>query len=73
MKLGQQLKQIRKSYGLTQEQLAEQSGVSFSFINSVENHNTSIRLEVLSKVLDLLGCELAVIDKKSKKVIESSK
>lgn len=70
MKIGEQLKSIRKNYNLTQEQLATQSGVSFAFINRVENGNTSIRLEILNKVLDLLGCELAIIDKKTQRVIE---
>ena len=54
---------------LTQKELADQSGVSFSFINRVENDNTSIRLETVNRVLNLLGCELAVIDKKTKKVM----
>lgn len=70
MNLGIPLKTLRKGYGLTQEELAQKTGVSFSFINAVENGRTSIRLEVLSKVLDLLGCELAIIDKKTRKVIE---
>ncbi len=71
MKLGKQLKSIRKAYNLTQRELAEQSGVSFSFVNEVENGSSSIRLETLNKALSLLGCELAIIDKKTKKVIES--
>jgi len=69
MKIGEQLKSIRKTYGLTQKQLAEQSGVSFSFINDVETGSSSIRLATLNKALALFGCELAVIDKKTKKVI----
>ena len=69
MRLGEQLKHIRKAYGLTQKELADQSGVSFSFINGVETGASSIRLETLNKVLALLGCELAVIDKRTKKVI----
>jgi y4mF family transcriptional regulator len=70
-KIGDQLKQIRKTYGLTQKQLADQSGVSFSFINGVETGNSSIRLQTLNKTLALLGCELAIIDKKTQKVIGS--
>jgi len=70
MNIGAQLKSLRKNYGLTQEQLAFQSGVSFTFINRVENGNSSIRLDILTKTLDLLGCEVAIIDKKTKKVIE---
>jgi y4mF family transcriptional regulator len=69
MKIGDQLKQIRKIYGLTQKELADQSGVSFSFVNGVETGSSSIRLETLNKALNLLGCEIAIIDKKTKKVI----
>lgn len=71
MNLGDQLKYIRKTYGLTQKQLADQSGVSFSFVNGVETGNSSIRLETLNKALALFGCELAIIDKKTKKLIGS--
>lgn len=69
MGIGEQLKQLRKAYSLTQKQLADQSGVSFSFINEVETGSSSIRVETLNKVLTLLGCELAVVDKKTKKVM----
>ena len=72
MKIGEQLKTIRKAYGLTQKQLASQSGVSFSFVNRVEMGSSSIRLEILNKALALLGCELAVVDKKTKKLIGPS-
>ena len=72
MNIGEQLKKLRKNYDLTQQQLAEQSGVSFTFINRVENGNSSIRLEILTKILDLLGCEVAIVDKKTKKVVASS-
>lgn len=70
MNIGDQLKTLRKNYELTQNQLAQQSGVSFTFINRVENGNSSIRLEILNRVLDLLGCEVAIVDKKTKKIIE---
>ena len=70
MNIGAQLKILRKNYELTQDQLAQQSGVSFTFINRVENGNSSIRLEILNRVLDLLGCEVAIVDKKTKKIIE---
>ncbi len=70
MSIGQQLRQIRKKYSLTQQQLAEQGGVSFAFVNRVETGKTTPRLEELNRVLALLGCEIAIIDKKTKKVIE---
>lgn len=70
MNIGEQLKSLRKNYDLTQGQLATQSGVSYAFINRLENGNQSVRLEILNKVLDLLGCELAIVDKKTKRVIE---
>jgi y4mF family transcriptional regulator len=69
MGLGHQLKFLRKTYGLTQKQLAVQSGVSFSFINSIENGRSTIRVETLNKILALFGCELTIIDKKNKKIV----
>lgn len=70
MDLSEQLKSLRKNYDLTQADLAAQSGVSYTFINRFENGHTAARLDVLNKVLDLLGCEVAIVDKKTKKVIE---
>jgi y4mF family transcriptional regulator len=69
MDLGAQLKFLRKTYGLTQKQLAAQSGVSFSFINSVENGKSTVRIETLNKILTFFGCEIVVVDKKYKKII----
>lgn len=71
--LGKQLKSLRKAYGLTQKDLAQKAGVSFSFINGVENGKTSMRLEVFNHVLELLGCELTIVDQKTQKIIEVSK
>lgn len=70
MTIGRQLRQIRKQYSLTQQQLADQGGVSFAFINRVETGRTTPRVAELNRVLALLGCEIAIIDKKTKKVIE---
>ncbi|WP_430150013.1 helix-turn-helix domain-containing protein [Paenibacillus cisolokensis] len=34
--IGEQVRRVRKLRGITQEQLAEQSGLSFSYISDVE-------------------------------------
>lgn len=46
------LKQLRKEYGLSQQQLAEIIGVSQQSINKYENHNVQPDLETLCKMAD---------------------
>lgn len=54
-KVGEQVRKIRKLKGLTQEQLAERSGLSFSYISDVERGTRNISLESLGKIIQALG------------------
>lgn len=63
MTIATTLKELRRKHKLTQKELARQSGVSFSFINQVENGKETIQLDVLNKVLDLFGYEVGVVPK----------
>ena len=56
------LKEVRESRGLTQVQLAEESGVGRPTISNIENGKTSgIDFEVLEKLANALGVNAAVL------------
>jgi HTH-type transcriptional regulator / antitoxin HipB len=48
----------RRDLGLGQQDLAELSGTSVRFISSLEHAKTTVRLDKLLAVLDVLGLEL---------------
>lgn len=52
--VGEQIRTIRKSKGLTQEELAEKSGLSLSYISDVERGTRNISLESLEKIINSL-------------------
>jgi transcriptional regulator with XRE-family HTH domain len=59
--VGEQIRIIRKARGLTQEVLAEKSGLSFSYISDVERGERNISLESLEKIilaLDVMPSEI---------------
>lgn len=53
--------EAREANGLTQAQLAEQSGMKQSAIARLENLKSSPRIETLHKVLTPLGYKLAIV------------
>lgn len=55
-----QLKETRKSEGMTQEQLAERVGTKKSNISRLESGRYNPSLDFLVKVADGLGKEIAV-------------
>jgi len=48
--VGEQIRIIRKSRGMTQEELADKSSLSFSYISDVERGTRNISLESLEKI-----------------------
>ena len=51
--------ELRRKYGLTQEDLAYRSGVSLFFVRELEQGKTSQRIDMVNKVLNLFDYELA--------------
>lgn len=49
------LKNKRKKYGLTQQQLAEKAGVGIRFVRDVEQGKKSVMLHLVNRVLALFG------------------
>jgi len=53
--IGARVRNIRKSKGLTQEQLAELASTSHSYIGDLERGARNVTLQSLQKVSDALG------------------
>ena len=57
-KLGQYVKDMRKQYRLTQEDLADKAGVGLRFVRDLEQGKTTLRMDKVNQVLSLFGVEL---------------
>jgi y4mF family transcriptional regulator len=57
--LSQYVKDMRKQYRLTQEDLAEKAGVGLRFVRDLEQGKTTLRMDKVNQVLSLFGAELA--------------
>ncbi len=58
MKIGEKVKQIRKQYGLTQEELASRCELSKGFISMLENDLTSPSISTMQDLLEVFGMNL---------------
>lgn len=52
------IKYHREQLGLTQEQLALKAGVGLRFVRELEQGKSTLRLDIINKVLDLFGYEM---------------
>ncbi len=58
MTLSGYLKNKRKQFNLTQQQLAEKAGVGLRFIRDLEQGKITLRMDKVNQVLKLFGQEL---------------
>ena len=61
--LTETVKQLRKQYGLTQEQLAAKSGVGLRFLRELEADKHTLRMDKVNMVLEMFGTQLGVVSK----------
>ena len=57
-KIGEKIKKLRLARGLTQEELAERTDLSRSFISQLESDKTSPSIDTLETILRALGTDL---------------
>jgi transcriptional regulator with XRE-family HTH domain len=55
--LGQNLRIYRAAFGLSQEELAERSGIKRTYVGAIERAEVDVRLSTLKKVASGLGIE----------------
>ena len=61
--ISQFVKAKRKNLKLTQEELAQKSGVGLRFLRELEKGKSTLRLDKVNQVLDMFGSEVGVIRK----------
>jgi y4mF family transcriptional regulator len=59
--LSSTVKYLRKKAGITQEQLAEYSGVGLALVRKIEQGGTTMRVDKVNRILALFNCELAAV------------
>ncbi len=57
------VKQLRKQYNLTQENLALKSGVGLRFVRDLEQGKESLRLDKVNQLLDYFNYEMSATPK----------
>ena len=62
-KLSKVVKDLRKEYGLTQEDLAMKSGVGLCFVRNLEQGKPALRMDKVHLVLGLFNYELTATKK----------
>jgi transcriptional regulator with XRE-family HTH domain len=58
--VGEIIRRRRKALGVNQDAVAELAGISVHTLSNIESGRGNPTLEVLSRVLDVLGLELVV-------------
>ncbi|NVM66909.1 y4mF family transcriptional regulator [Mucilaginibacter sp. SG538B] len=58
------VKERRKKASLTQEELADKSGVALTVIRKIEQGHGNLNLEKVNQVLKMFGHELAPVSRK---------
>ena len=61
--LSQYVKDLRKQYRLTQEDLAEKAGVGLRFVRDLEQGKNTLRMDKVNQVLSLFGAAQAPVKK----------
>ena len=62
-KYGERLRQLRKTKGLSQEELAFRSGLHRTYVSDLERGTRNVSLEKIEKIAKVLGLELSEVFK----------
>lgn len=60
------VKQLRKQYHMTQEDLSLKSGVGLRFVRDLEQGKRTLRLDKVNQLLDLFNYEMTAMPKMRK-------
>ena len=60
LKIGEEIRQLRLSSGMTQEELAKQMSTTKSAISRLENHSESVRLSTIEKVAKVFNKKVEI-------------
>jgi transcriptional regulator with XRE-family HTH domain len=62
--LGKRIRQRRRSFGWTQEELAHRAGLDRSFVGGIERGRRNITVTTLCQVSRALECDVAALTKR---------
>ena len=63
MQLSGFVKEMRREYSLTQEDLAAKAGVGLRFVRDLEQGKQTLRMDKINQVLSLFGREVGAVVK----------
>lgn len=61
--LSNTVKELRKEFGMTQEELAMKSGVGLNFVRNLEQGKPTLRMDKVNQLLDLFNYTLVAAPK----------
>lgn len=62
MRIGQRIAELRKSHGITQEELSVMSGLQRTHISRIEAGKYAVTIDTLSAIAEQLGCQVDLIE-----------
>jgi len=68
-KLGQRIRVLRKTKGLTQEKLGEKAELSYKFIGEIERGQVNPSLDTLSAIANALGVNIVDLFRDNKDLL----
>ncbi|MGN0281225.1 MAG: helix-turn-helix transcriptional regulator [Prevotella sp.] len=63
LQLSLYVKEMRRQYGLTQEDLAAKAGVGLRFVRELEQGKQTLRMDKINQVLSLFGREVGAVER----------
>lgn len=69
-KLGERIRELRKSAGITQEELGEKASLNYKFIGELERGRVNVSLDSIVKIASALGVQPDSFFSKAKPLIK---
>jgi len=64
--LGERIRELRKSAGITQEELGEKAELSYKFIGELERGQVNVSLDSIARIAEALGVKIGDLFSKEK-------
>lgn len=62
LRIGQRIAELRKSHGITQEELSIKAGLQRTHISRIEAGKYAVTIDTLSAIAEQLGCQVDLIE-----------
>lgn len=68
--LGERIRELRKSAGITQEELGEKASLNYKFIGELERGQVNVSIDSLARIADALGVRIGDLFSKEKVTLQ---